>query len=418
MIQAMYNGVSGLRAHKSQMDVISENIANINTTGYKTSKVNFQEMLSQTIKGATAPLASGTGGTNPMQIGLGVSVGSIDISQAQGSLISTGKSTDLAIEGNGFIILGDGSSMSFTRDGTLQIDGQGNLVAAGSGLKVLGWSANAATGAIDASAPVTVDSNMKIPVGNLSVARKTSNATYGGNLDAASATNATQTTSLQIYDSLGVPHKLNVVFKKTAGNGAWTWAATSPDAVTVPPAGDVRSGTITFNSTGRVISSTGTVKLTLAAANGATNPSLVLDFSRVTQLSGDTTINPMSQDGLQLGVLNNFNIGKDGVISGAFSNGMTQSLGQIAMAQFSNPSGMSKAGANLLKETSNSGLSQISKPSIGGYGNIIAGFLESSNVDLATEFASMIQAQRGFQANSRVITTSDQLLQELVQLKQ
>jgi flagellar hook protein FlgE len=415
MIQAMYNGVSGLRAHKTQMDVISNNIANINTIGFKSSRVNFREMLSQTVRGATAPKPGGIGGTNPVQIGLGTSVGSVDASISQGSLISTGKLTDVAVEGNGYLVLGDGSGKYYTRDGSLSLDSEGILVSAGSGLKVLGWMADPFTGVIDNTVPISASSAIRLPVGQLAISRQTTGVTYGGNLNSNAAAGESYGMSAQVYDSLGAAHTLTVDFTKTANPGEWSWVASSPDA---DPAAPVGSGSVTFDSNGNCLTSSGSVSLTLASANGATNPvDMSLSFQSITQLAGDTTISPTSQNGLPLGGLDSFTIGKDGVISGAFTNGMSQPLGQIALAQFSNAAGLSKAGSNLLIESSNSGLPQIGQPSVGSLGNITAGFLESSNVDLPSEFAAMIVAQRGFQANSRIITTSDEILQELVQLK-
>jgi len=512
MIQAMYNGVSGLRSHKTMMDVISNNIANINTVGFKTSRVGFKEMFNQTIKGATAAKSGGAGGTNPTQIGLGVSVGSIDTSQNQGSLQPTGKITDLAIEGNGFFIVGDGQGRCYTRDGQFSIDSSGYLVTSGSGLKVLGWMADVITGAIDSTAPISNTSFISLPVGQL--ARQTTEVTYGGNLDSSTAAGDTQSGSAMIYDTLGTQHTLGVTFTKVqrpmitqgyadtdtttvgtgtisvtigagmldatttdvtigavttldglraaldavpgldatitdlgpaggatrygvqvtsangrqvslstnlaggttptfsmsaAGAGEWTWTATESGTA-------VGSGTIIFDENGKCPRAVGTVSIPLS--NGANSPlAAELSFGSITQLSGTTTVGATSQNGLPMGMLDSFTIGQDGIISGVFTNGTSQPLAQIALTAFSNASGLTKIGSNLLVESSNSGLPQISQPAVGSMGKINAGFLESSNVDLPTEFANMIVAERGFQANSRIITTSDEILQELVQLK-
>lgn len=412
MIQAMYNGVSGLQAHKTQMDVISNNIANINTVGFKSSRMNFREMLSQTLRGAAEAKSDGVGGTNPMQIGLGVGIGSIDVSQIQGSLIATGKSTDLAIEGNGYLVLGDGQGRYYTRDGVLQLDSSGNLVSASSGLKVLGWMADPLTGILDTTQPVTAASGLKLPVGQLSVARQTSNVTFGGSID---STKTSEMVAVNIYDSLGVAHAVTINLTKSAVDGEWDWLATCPDA---DPATIVGQGTIVFDAFGKSLTPTGNLSLTLLNDNGAVNPiQVTIDLTNVTQLAGGDSLMASFQDGVSLGTLDSFSIQKDGVISGVFTNGMSQNLGQLALALFSNPGGLSKANDNVFIETSNSGLPQIRQPGAGSLGNITSGFLESSNVDLPTEFASMIVAERGFQANSRVITTSDEILQELVQLK-
>ena len=414
MIQAMYNGVSGLRAHKTQMDVISNNIANVNTVGFKSSRVNFQEMFSQTIRGASAPKDDGLGGTNPAQIGLGASIGSIDVSQSQGSLQPTGKNTDMAIEGNGFFILGDGQAKFYSRDGSFTLDSAGNLVSAGTGLQVLGWMADA-SGAVYSTAPVTPSSAIRLPIGQMSIAKQTSQLTLGGNLDSKMAVGVSTSVTAEIYDSLGKAHTMAIEFTKEAGDGEWSWEATAPDAAVGVPVG---SGIVNFNSSGGCITGGDSIALTLAASNGAVNPLAVgLDFNSVTQLSGDTTVSPTHQNGLPLGMLDSFTVGKDGIVSGMFTNGMSETVGQIALAQFSNPAGMSKVGNNLLNESGNSGLPQVGEPALGSMGKVVSGFLESSNVDLPTEFANMIVSQRGFQANSRIITTADEILQELVQLK-
>jgi len=416
----MYNGVSGLQAHKTELDVISDNIANINTIGFKASRVNFREMLCQTLRGASAPVPGGSGGTNPMQIGLGTGIGSVEVSMTQGSLLATGRPTDVAIEGIGFLIAGDGQGMYYTRDGSLEVDGEGNLVSSATGLRILGWMADLSIGTIDDSAPISAGSGIRLPTGRLTIARQTANISFGGNLDQTTAVGGTWDSSLKVYDSLGASHSVTVTFTKTANPGEWSWSASSPDA-----AGGVGSGTITFDANGHSSVSSGNISLNLASPNGATNPiDITLSFSAITQFAADTaqagggsTVSPTYQDGVPLGVMNGFMIGKDGVISATFTNGLTQKLARIALAQFENPAGLSRIGGNLLMETGNSGLPQVGKPSEGSLGHIAAGFLESSNVDLPTEFANMIVAQRGFQANSRVITTSDEILQELVQLK-
>lgn len=416
MIQAMYNGITGLQAHKTEMDVISDNIANVNTVGFKSSRVVFRDMLSQTIRGASAPTPGGIGGTNAMQIGLGTSVGTIDVNLMQGSLLPTGKPTDIAIEGNGYLILGDGVARSYTRDGSLQLDADGSLISASSGMKVLGWMADQSTGVIDDTAPLTAGSAINIPVGKLSIARATENIAFRGNLDGSAEPGAVCTTTMNVYDSLGVAHKVDFEFTKTAVDGEWTWQATSADAAGGTLAG---SGTLQFNSAGQVMNGSAQLSLTLDNPNGATSPLKAnISFDPVTQLAGsEAPVSVTSQDGLPFGVLQSFLIGRDGTISGRFSNGLSQNLARIALAQFSNPAGLIKPGGNILLESPNSGIPQVGIPTDGGLGGIAPGYLESSNVDLPTEFANMIVAQRGFQANSRIITTSDEMLQELVSLK-
>lgn len=406
MLQAMFNGISGLRAHKTMLDVIGNNIANINTTGYKSSRTTFKDMLSQTISGAA-------NGINPAQVGMGTSVASIDINDTGGPLQQTGRTRDVGIQGNGFLMLSDGTSKFYTRDGALDTDSQGNLISASSGLNVLGWMADPVTGLINTTTQVTGSSSIKLPIGQMSVTKQTSNAMYSGNLNADSATGATAVSEFQMYDSLGIDHPLNITFTKTANPGEWSWSAESADAT-----GSVGSGTINFDSSGNCTTPSGSAVFQLAIPNGSTNPiNINLSFDSITQLKGDTTVNAAYQDGLPLGVLKDFSISNDGTITGLFSNGMSQDLARISLAGFTNPSGLNRIGDNLMSETSNSGLANVGQASVGGLGKIVSGSLEGSNVDLPTEFANMIVAQRGFQANSRIITTSDEILQEIMQLK-
>lgn len=518
MIQAMYNGVSGLRAHKTELDVIGNNIANINTVGFKSSRVNFREMLSQTMKGASAPTAGGTGGTNPLQVGLGVGIGSIDVNQGQGSLLPTGSPSDVAIEGNGFLVLSDGKGKYYTRDGSFKLDGDGNLVSSASGLKVLGWAADTATGALNDTMPITNASSIRIPIGKLAICRQTTQITFGGNLNAELEAGKSYQPGAKVYDSLGVSHPLDISFTKTAPTGSqayadsnvstigtgtlvldngsgistsitidntnntlqgacdainalkgsyaaevttttdaagktqynlliadktgaktsvdtsglaagtgtiptfgspaqsmWMWSASSPDAAAGSAVG---GGQIVFDSQGNTSFGSGNITLDLANPNGARNPiDVTMSFMPITQKGGASDVRNTGDDGLPLGMLDNFTIGKDGIITGAFGNGMTQSLGRIAIAGFSNPAGLSRVGDNLLMDTSNTGVAEIGHPSVGSMGKLTSGFLESSNVDLPTEFANMIVAQRGFQANSKLISTSDEILQDIVQLK-
>ncbi|MCX6345520.1 MAG: flagellar hook-basal body complex protein [Armatimonadetes bacterium] len=803
MIQAMYSGIAGMKAFKGALDVIGNNIANINTTAYKGGRANFKDMLSQTIKGATAPSA-GMGGSNSTQVGLGVILGSIDISTAQGSMQATGRNTDLAVEGNGFFALGGGDRVAYTRDGSFVLDAEFNLVQSGSGLRVLGWAADLANGTVDTSVPINAQSSMRIPVGGLSVARPTTKVDVAGNLDASSvgpaqtksiilAGNMDETTGPEgttfaritgsfdrnalaakgttfaritgsfdsgavvgathdvdfiVYDQAGVSHDVKATFTKDAAPNTWTYALTGTgvDVASLPPAGSVTfdaitgasngtlsipmnltwnagadsitaaidtsvmtegistnasvtaankdgndfsagsirsvnftvydqagvahdvtatftkdtvantwnyvltatgadvaslppAGSVTFDpasgvsnlpsiplnltwnlgvdsitaaldtsvmtegvSTNAVVTaddidgyapgapvtitkniydslgyahpvtvtftkqpiadtwrytiacpdatpasiptdanftftggvsdlagipmslvlntSNGSVQpmnmtidtedlklddaatiaafpatmapdgsapgdpvpirfdvydslgithemkvifmktanpaswdyevvcpdaaaaslpppgqitfnnlgysqlpnipysLVWATPNGSTQPLIgSINTGSISQLNGATTVDLTYQDGLELGTLESYTIGRDGSITGVFTNGSNRPLGQMALAQFNNPAGVTKVGNNVVNESPNSGAAKIGKPGDGGLGMINAGFLESSNVDLATEFAAMIVAQRGFQATSKIITTSDEILQELVSLK-
>ena len=408
MMRALFAGVSGLRNHQTRMDVIGNNIANVNTVGFKSGRVNFQDILSQSFRGASAPQA-GLGSINPAQVGLGMTVAGIDVLQGQGNLQSTGRLTDMAIQGDGFFVLSDGQRDYYTRDGAFDIGLGGNLVNAASGLKVQGWVASAAGGIDTTTAPVDV----VIPIGTRTTALATATSGLSGNLDASAAAGATTSTTLSVYDSLGIRHTIKVTFTKTASN-SWDWAAQADAADT--GTSTTSTGTLSFNADGTYTTSTGS-PISIDLTNGATSPvALPIDMASMTQYQGASAINATS-DGFSSGTLVTFTIGSGGDITGVFSNGQTQLLGQIAMGAFVNPGGLLRQGQNLFGSSSASGDASIGLPGQGGRGTVTTGSLEMSNVDLATQFTGMITAQRGFQANGRVITTSDEMLQELVNLK-
>jgi flagellar hook protein FlgE len=417
----MFSAISGLRGHQIMMDVIGNNIANVNTVGFKSGRVNFQDILSQTLHGATAP-SGGLGSINPAQIGLGMTVAGIDVLQTQGNLQSTGKTTDMAIQGDAFFIESDGSGTSYTRDGAFDIALDGSLANPASGMKVQGWQADSA-GKIDITQPIT---NLVIPIGQRTTALATSNVTLSGNLDAGATAAVvgppavaatTVPTTMTVFDSLGISHSVKITFTKTGAN-AWSWAATKDAADTgiaisgaVP---GVNDGTLTYTSGGVFSASTGTLSFTFP--DGATSTTPKIDLSAMTQFSG--TSQPAGQtDGFTSGTLVTFAVGNAGELSGVYSNGQTQVLGQIALANFLNSAGLLRAGQNNFSATSASGAANVGTAGTGGRGTVTTGALEMSNVDLATQFTGMITAERGFQANGRVITTSDEMLQELVNLK-
>jgi len=410
MLRSMFSAISGLRGHQIMMDVIGNNIANVNTVGFKSGRVNFQDILSQTLHGATAP-QGGLGSINPAQIGLGMTVAGIDVLQTQGNLQSTGKTTDMAIQGDGFFVESDGAGTYYTRDGAFDIALDGSLANPASGMKVQGWQADAA-GKIDITQPI---SNLVIPIGQRTTALATSNVTLSGNLDAGAAVGTSVPTTMTVFDSLGIAHSVKVTFTKTAAN-QWDWAATKDAAdagITITPAAGVNQGTLTYSSGGVFSASTGT--LSFAFPDGATSTTPAISLAQMTQFSG--TSQPSGQtDGFTSGTLVTFAVGNAGELSGVYSNGQTQVLGQIALANFLNSAGLLRAGQNNFAATSASGAANIGTAATGGRGSVTTGALEMSNVDLATQFTGMITAERGFQANSRVITTSDEMLQVLVNL--
>ncbi|MBE3518693.1 MAG: flagellar hook protein FlgE [Firmicutes bacterium] len=411
MMRSLFSAVSGLRSHQTRMDVIGNNIANVNTTAFKASRVTFQEIFAQTLRGATAPTAgaTGRGGSNPLQVGLGVNLASIDTIHTPGNLQPTGKSTDLAIEGNGFFVVKDGERIVYTRAGNFDRDAWGTLVDS-EGRKVLGWAA--VNGVLPPDRGAGNLTSITIKVGEMMPASATTTVVWSKNLDAEAPAGTSRTIAVPVYDSLGRVQNLLVTFTKTANPNEWQWSCDWDQ----PPSQNIGSGTIQFDTSGAV-SGGGIATLNPFTPPGAATMTLTFDFNGLTQVAGPTTAEPSEVDGSSTGTLESFAFDTNGVISGFYSNGRSRILGQIALADFDNPGGLQKVGKNLFVESNNSGKAKIGAPDTGGRGRIAPSALEMSNVDLAEEFTQMIITQRGFQANSRIITVSDEMLQELVNLK-
>jgi len=416
----MFNGVSAISATQTDMNVIGNNISNVDTTAFKSSQVSFATQLSQTIQGAQAP-ANGGGTTDPIQIGLGVKIGSISVQEAQGGLQSTGAPTDMAIQGNGYFMTASPTgAINYQRDGHFAVDSAGQLVDASTGDKVLGYPASA-TGVVNTAATITPASTISVPVGSLTTAQATSTVTYSGNLDAGTVNPANYTRSVNVYDSQGNAQTITLTFTPSAtvpNQWGWTAAGTtlSPNTTLTTPTGTTNQGTITFNTDGIETASTGSLQLTSTATTSPQN--IALNFAGTSQLATSSTLAPSSQDGYATGTLQSFTVDQTGTITGVFSNGQALSLGQIALANFSNPGGLSSAGNNQYQTTADSGVPQVGIANQNGLGTISAGYLEQSNVDLATELTNMIITERSFQANTKVVSTVDDMLNDLIQMKQ
>jgi flagellar hook protein FlgE len=420
-LRSLFSGVSALRNQQTMMDVIGNNIANVNTVGFKSGRATFSELYAQTLQGATRP-SDTTGGTNPMQVGLGMSISTIDTTFSQGNIETTNGDWDLALYGSGFFVVNDNGQQLYTRAGKFSLDANGRLVSASGGI-VQGKMADA-QGTIPLGTSlddIIIDKSIKSP------AHATTKVKYSGNLDSSADTGATTSTSATIYDSLGNPTLLTLNFTKTAG-GAWDWAASIPDPAdsTGTAQLSVGTGTVTFNTDGTLQTLTGE-NLTITPTTGADPINFTLDFgvqtaaapgnfSGITQSSGKSSVTMRSQDGYTFGTLDSIAVGKDGVVTGSFSNGQSLDLAEIMVAQFNNPAGLVRAGENCYTVSGNSGTAAIVEAD-GATTSIYQGSLEQSNVDLADEFTKMITAQRGFQASARIITTSDEFLQEVVNLK-
>ncbi|MGY6499369.1 MAG: flagellar hook protein FlgE [Acidimicrobiales bacterium] len=415
MIRSMFSAISGLRNHQTMMDVVGNNIANVNTTGFKSSSVVFQDVLSQTIRGGGAAQEA-LGGTNPAQVGLGSRIAAITTNYGQGALQRTGRATDLAIEGDGFFVVQQAGQQLFTRAGSFSIDALGRLVTQEGGF-IMGWGATA-DGEVNTNGAI---GPIQVPVGDLVAPNTTSRVTLGGNLPADAANGTVIANAVEVFDDQGNPWMLSVQFEKT-GDDAWQVSVDYIDPATGNLSGSPFTSALGFDSSGEL-----TTPFTLTAGAGLpasfTSGSLDLRFgtaggaNRLTQYGDLNTIAIVDQNGSAAGSLQSFTVSQEGLIIGSYSNGRTRAIGQLALASFANPEGLEKVGGSNYRATMNSGLAQVGTAGAGGRGLLSTGTLEMSNVDLAGEFTNLIVSQRGFQANSRVVTTSDELLQEVVNLK-
>ncbi|MHC1746207.1 MAG: flagellar hook protein FlgE [Negativicutes bacterium] len=420
-MRSLYSGVSGLRNHQTMMDVIGNNIANVNTIGFKSSSVSFKDVMSQTLENATAGSGS-QGGTNPVQIGLGMGVAAINTNFTDGSLQPTGKATDLAIQGQGLFALDGGdNTYLYTRNGNFDFDKQGKLLSA-DGKQVVGWIGDPAT-ETDPD-PNTQVKGITVDLGGIGGVATTS-ISYENNISAGAAVGTSAQSAITVYDSNGTEHRVSGTFTKlaapsatapAAATSAWSFtpSATTEDGLAIT------SGTyeVNFDSNGKFIAPAAPYpSFTFMPVTGGALVSIIPDFSQVTQYGGDTTVVAGTQNGLAAGELQGTTIDSKGMVVGRYSNGLTRNLAQIAIAMFPNVGGLTKVGDSMYLSSSNSGEGTMYIPGAQGSGTLNAGTLEMSNVDLAREFSNMIITQRGFQANSKIISTTDEMLQELASLK-
>lgn len=462
MMRSLYSGVSGMQNHQTRLDVIGNNVANVNTTGFKRGRVNFQDMISQQLSGAARPTTE-VGGVNPKEVGLGVMTASIDTIFTQGNLQSTGVNTDVAIQGNGFFILKNGEESFYTRAGAFGLDSEGTLVNPANGMRVQGWMAEELNGEMVLNTAGSTE-DIIIPVGTKDPAKATQNVDFACNLnkntpeilDGASEADiakGTWSTEQKIYDSFGNQHMLSVSFTRVVGNPN-QWQAT----VTVNPDGEVptetRVGLGTTDGTENTFlvnfDNNGTLLSVTDSAGNITNPEgeVVIQASfnvpeanpdeagnpyrqtlninlgtigsqknTITQSASQSSTKAFYQDGYTMGYLDNFKIDSTGTITGVYSNGTNRIIGQLALASFTNQGGLEKAGENTYVESNNSGMANIGTSGIAGKGSLLAGSLEMSNVDLTEQFTDMIVTQRGFQASSKTIQTADTLLDTVMNLK-
>lgn len=433
MEQSLIAAVSGIQANQTYLDVVGSNVANSNTTGYKSQTAQFTDLLAEQISGASAPIPGNqSAGVNPIAVGSGVRIGAVTEDLSQGAVQQTNVPTDVAIQGSGYLVAEQYGQQLFTRDGNLTLDGNGDLATQNGGL-IQGWEANAA-GVLNTNAPT---GPVHIPTGSTMAANPTTSFTIGGNLPAwnGSGTPTPISTTLNAYDSLGDAIPVTLTYTPVTGTAnEWTvqGSVTTPAGVTTdlwstPP-------TITFNPasgqiasvSGATTNADGSLSLPVGSMPAGyafpTGDTWKFDFAApgttgsVTQYSGQQTISLTGQDGYSSGTLASYSIGSDGVITGAFSNGQTLAIGQLALANFSNPTGLQDEGNLMFGQSANSGAPQIGAPGTGGRGTLVGGALEGSNVDISTQLTDLIVAQEAYQANTKVVSTTASNLTALTQM--
>ncbi|GIE27956.1 flagellar hook protein FlgE [Actinoplanes italicus] len=439
MLRSLYSGISGLNAHQRMIDVTGNNIANVNTTGYKSSQVQFNDTMSQMLGAGGSP-QNGMAGTNPAQVGLGVRVGGITANFSQGSAQTTGKSGDMMIQGDGFFITRSGNENLYTRAGSFFFDANGVLATA-TGEPVQGWTADS-EGIVNSGVQ---PGDIKMPLGATIPPKQTTEITMKGNLTSdypadPLALNDIVTIPVKVFDDKGATRTVTAVFTRGVPDRTtvvtdWTvdlYEHYDPSGLTPNVAVngtsqmtlDMSKGKPTVEATdsptpGNLDSDGNMVFRPADPSATPPDPGLKINLKDLTMYSGLTDARVFNVDGQTAGALTSlsYTVSDSGEIIGVYSNGLKQTLGQVAMATFKNVAGLEKVGNSLFRTTVNSGYAQVGEPGSAGMGQVISGALEMSNVDLAQEFTNLVVAQRGFQANSRIITTSDEILQELVSMK-
>ncbi|MDY5640155.1 MAG: flagellar hook-basal body complex protein [Lachnospiraceae bacterium] len=466
MMRSLFSGVAGLKTHQTRMDVIGNNIANVNTVAYKSQSATFQELMYQNTQNASAANeATGRGGINAKQIGLGSSLAAINTNITQsGSSQSTGNAFDVQISGDSFFIVSDGAQNHFTRAGAFYVDGVGNLAMTSNGYNVMGWQPNedGSDVLVDTVSPLKIMSAENLT----SAPEQTTKAYLDGVID-KNDSNVTSSTgrlvNISVYDNLGYSYIVQLAIKQVTGgtplkpvDGEYTITpvkllnSDGKDLLNkdTNPTGNAAKITIGNLTDNKIVfdTQTGALKTPKINDDKEANFTITIEKDGTDSAGVDAFVNPISIDlanlkmydnkgtstvaghygdvqgrnaGRKKGALSGVAIQQDGKIYGSYDNGTSKLLGQIAVASFANASGLEKIGDNLYDTTQNSGeFDGIGKDiTSDGAGAMKTGVLEMSNVDLSAEFTEMITTQRGFQANSRIITVSDTMLEELINLK-
>ncbi|MBZ5601595.1 MAG: flagellar hook protein FlgE [Acidobacteriia bacterium] len=412
MANSFSTALSGLNAASTAIDVIGNNLANLNTPGFKESIVSFHDLVTQSI-------GAGLGST---QVGFGVGT-PITLRQfSQGALQSTGGPLDAAISGDGFFVVQNSNGATeYTRGGNFQVDTNGDLITA-TGEMVQGWTRS--NGVLDTNLPIA---NIKVPVGGLAAPEATTTASVDLNVNASAATNDLFSTSVQIYDSLGNAHTATFSFTKTSTANQWQYSVSVPDADVASPPFSPVTGTLTFDSNGNLISPATTdtppqIAIT-GLADGAADMNVTWDLfnngaPRITQFAQTSAASAQAQNGAPAANLVSVGLADGGEVLARYSNGQQVVVGQMAMATIRNPESLIAAGNSNYQASALTALPAVGLPGTGGRGTVLGGSVEASTVDIAKEFTKLIIYQRGYEANAHVVTTVDQLSQDTINLKQ
>ena len=399
--------LSGLSADSVALNTIGNNLANLNTTAFKGQTTQFEDLFYQQI--------GNSGSGNILQEGVGTKVQTTDTDFTQGSLNNTGVTTDLALSGNGFFVVQQGGLNQLTRAGNFQLDSKGNFISA-EGASVMGYTAT--NGVVNTTGPLTA---LSLPIGTVESAQATQNIGFTANLNAGSAVGTTYPASVTTYDSLGQTHLATVTFTKTAAN-TWSYSAAIPVGDYTGTTANT-TGTLTFNSSGQLTAPAANVaNITFnGLSNGAANLVFKLDLyptagavSTLTQSTAPSQTNANTQDGFASGIYNGFSVDQTGTLTATFTNGQLETVGQVAVATVADTQALSITGNNNFAATNSSGQIIAGVAGTGSRGTITDGSLELSNVDISTEFANLIVAQRAFEANAKTVTTFDTVTQDTI----
>jgi len=413
-LTALFTGASGLQANSAALDVIGNNLANLNTTGYKTQRTLFKDLVYQTMNPGSAPTAT-SGGTNPAQNGFGVAVGTVDSLFSQGSVNPTGRSLDAAIQGSGFFVVSNGQSTAYSRAGSFGVDAAGFLVDPNTGFRVQRTGTVGQGSATTPGFQVPGINDIRVPFGAGAQGTPTSSVTLQGNISSGLSIGQTASTAIQVFDSQSSPQALSLTFTKTGVNTYDVATSVSNGTATLPPT------SVTFDTSGLLVSPA-TVTVNVAGINGAAAQTVTVNLGTagqatgLTQFGGASTAAAVTQDGSGSGTLASVSFDGNGQLIGQFSNGRTIPLAQLAIAGFNNEGGLLRTGQNYFSTGPASGEAIIGVAREGGRGGIQGASLEGSNVDVAIEFSRLIIAQRGFQVNARTVTAANETLQELANI--